>query len=208
MNNACWLSGGCPWIQNWTRQQHLSSQTGAAISSPRLGGSGKSQLSLNLWRTEAEISIRQLFTGSPWGESSEGEGAAPYDFTFWLRLPHLLMVVDLLNKWGQGQESLQDRVHVASLAQVGEPERKWNEGHRIKARSMFSLVVWRRLGKRFLHMLTQGRPNHLRRVSELLLLAQMLSDSFVHILNLNSRHILKSRTPETNSPGCCWGDWN
>lgn len=51
------------------------------------------------------------------------------------------MVVDLLNKWGQGQESLKDRVHVASLAQVGEPERKLDKAHRIEDQSMFSLVV-------------------------------------------------------------------
>lgn len=70
--------------------------------------------------------MRHFFTSSTSGERSEGEGAAPYDFAFWLRLPHLLMVVDLLNKWGQGQESLQDRVHVASLAQVGKPNRKLN----------------------------------------------------------------------------------
>lgn len=47
------------------------------------------------------------------------------------------MVVDLLNKRSQSKESLQDRVHVASLAQVGEPERQINQWYRINTKTCF-----------------------------------------------------------------------
>lgn len=54
------LSGGCPQIPNWTQQQHLLNQRGAVISSLRLGGNDKSQLSLSLWKTEKESNNRHL----------------------------------------------------------------------------------------------------------------------------------------------------
>lgn len=49
----------------------------------------------------------------------------------------MVLVVDFLNKWSQGQEGLQDRVHVASLPQVGKPERK-DEERRIQTQACLS----------------------------------------------------------------------
>ena len=48
-------------------------------------------------------------------------GAVPHEFGVGVRSPHLLLVVDILNKVKEVHEDLQRGVHIARLPQVGEP---------------------------------------------------------------------------------------
>lgn len=39
-----------------------------------------------------------------------------------MQTPQLVVFVEFFHEWSEGQEALKDRIHVAGLGQVGQPE--------------------------------------------------------------------------------------